>query len=296
MGNDQIESFAEVVGHAYQQGALGFRWQHGGAILPKPDQFWTNHAFQSRGGYHSTLTGQQIAALYRERKVRTQSPAAPPTKNVEPQRDLFISHASEEKETVVRPLAAALTARGWSVWLDELEMTLGDSLSGRIDAALAQSRFGVVVLSEAFFRKPWPQRELAGLAAREIGGTKVILPVWHQVNHAYIAERSPILADRLGVSTDRGIEEVANQISKAVEQTGLRPQSEKRVAPAPAPWTGILGGDTEIFVGAHVIDPTTGKRGQVEQVLSPTSALVRLEDGSQVRVSPRPVDPAAPQP
>jgi hypothetical protein len=71
-------------------------------------------------------------------------------------------------------LAEALIARGWTVWLDELELTIGDSLSGHIDSALAKSRFGVAVLSPASFAKEWPQRELAGLAAREVdAGSKV---------------------------------------------------------------------------------------------------------------------------
>jgi hypothetical protein len=138
-------------------------------------------------------------------------------------RDLFISHASEDKESVARPLSEALTARGWSVWLDELELTIGDSLSGRIDAALARSRFGVVVLSPAFFAKPWPQRELAGLAAREVdAGSKVILPVWHGIDSHYIAKRSPILADKLGAPTSLGIEQVADKISLALERAGIR--------------------------------------------------------------------------
>ena len=33
---------------------------------------------------------------------------------------------------------------------------------------LAQSRYGVVVLSKAFFRKSWPQRELDGLTTKEM--------------------------------------------------------------------------------------------------------------------------------
>lgn len=137
--------------------------------------------------------------------------------------DLFISHASEDKDTVARPLSKALIARGWSVWLDELELTIGDSLSGRIDAALARSRFGVVVLSPAFFAKPWPQRELAGLAAREVdAGSKVILPVWHGIDRHYIVQRSPILADRLGALTNFGIEQVADKISLALERAGVR--------------------------------------------------------------------------
>jgi hypothetical protein len=131
--------------------------------------------------------------------------------------DVFIAHASEDKDSVARPLAKALIDRGWAVWLDELQLTIGDSLSRRIDSALAKTRFGVVVLSPAFFAKEWPQRELAGLAAREINtGSKVILPAWHNVDHSFIVLHSPVLADRLGAVTSAGLEVVANEISLAL--------------------------------------------------------------------------------
>lgn len=133
--------------------------------------------------------------------------------------DIFISHASEDKAAVARPLSQALVDLGWRVWLDELELTIGDSLSGRIDAALARTRFGVVVLSPAFFGKAWPERELAGLAAREIGaGTKIILPVWHEVDHALITQRSPVLADRLGALTSSGIPNVAKELARTIDR------------------------------------------------------------------------------
>jgi hypothetical protein len=166
-----------------------------------------------------TASGRPDAELFR----RVSTTAAGTTDGSDSAHDLFISHASEDKESVARPLAKALQSRGWSVWLDELELTVGDSLSGRIDSALAQSRFGVVVLSRAFFAKPWPQRELAGLAAREVeAGTKVILPVWHEIDQHYIADRSPTLADRLGVKTSLGTEEVAAKLSEALERAGVR--------------------------------------------------------------------------
>jgi TIR domain len=131
--------------------------------------------------------------------------------------DVFIAHASEDKDNVARPLAQALTDQGWSVWLDELKLTVGDSLSGRIETALADTRFGVVILSPAFFAKEWPKRELAGLAAREIdAGAKVILPVWHNVDHAYILQHSPVLADRLGTRTSTGIDRVAHELALAL--------------------------------------------------------------------------------
>ncbi len=81
----------------------------------------------------------------------------------------------------------------------------------------------MVVLSPAFFAKPWPQRELAGLAAREVdAGSKVILPVWHGIDRHYIARRSPILADRLGALTNFGVEQVADKISLTLERAGVR--------------------------------------------------------------------------
>jgi len=177
-------------------------------------------------------------------EVEQGNPPLPRTNGATDTIDLFISHAGEDKDTVARPLSKALEARGWSVWLDELELTIGDSLSGGIDAALARSRYGVVVLSRSFFAKEWPQRELAGLAAREVdAGSKVILPVWHKVDHRYIIQRSPILADRLGALTSRGIEQVADELSAALTRAGVRAGAglaQEPVVQAVQPDEGVL--------------------------------------------------------
>ena len=93
--------------------------------------------------------------------------------------DVFICHASEDKDSFVRDLACRLQARGMAVWYDEFSLSVGDSLRRSIDQGLSMSRFGLVVLSKAFFQKEWPQRELDGLTQREVEGEKVILPVWH---------------------------------------------------------------------------------------------------------------------
>ena len=47
--------------------------------------------------------------------------------------DIFISHASEDKDDLVRPLAEQLRPRGLRVWFDETELKLGDSLRRSID-------------------------------------------------------------------------------------------------------------------------------------------------------------------
>ena len=67
--------------------------------------------------------------------------------------DVFISHASEDKADVARPLAAHLQKLGLRVWLDEFELTLGDSLRRKIDHGLSKSKYGLVILSPAFFSK-----------------------------------------------------------------------------------------------------------------------------------------------
>jgi hypothetical protein len=115
--------------------------------------------------------------------------------------DAFISHASEDKDGFVRPLAEALVSLGASIWYDEFTLRLGDSLSESIDRGLAQSRFGVVVISPDFMNKAWTRHELRGLWTREISGRGDILPVWHNVQKDAVEAFSPTLADRVAVST-----------------------------------------------------------------------------------------------
>lgn len=135
--------------------------------------------------------------------------------------DIFISHASEDKDDFVRPLAKRLAEEHIEVWYDEFSMKLGDSLRASIDRGLAQSRFGLIVLSPSFFRKNWTERELNGLVAREmIKGEKVILPIWHGVSKEAIYEYSPPLADLVAVSTEKGLNEVVRRIVEVVRPQG----------------------------------------------------------------------------
>jgi hypothetical protein len=130
-------------------------------------------------------------------------------------RDVFLCHASEDKAEIARPLAEALTENGLKVWFDEYELHLGDRLRQRIVDGLKRSRFGIVVMSHSFFAKRWPQLELDGLFALEVGG-KRILPVWHDLTAEDVRRYSPILSERLAVSSDRGLDEVVQAILVAV--------------------------------------------------------------------------------
>ena len=142
----------------------------------------------------------------------------PPRRATSHETDVFISHASEDKAEVAEPLAHELERRGYTVWLDRAALRLGDRLLDKIDEGLAGCRYGVTVLSAAFFAKNWPRSELAGLAARQDAEErKIILPVWHRTSHAEIARHSPILAAVLGVSTDEGIAAVVDAIEAVLK-------------------------------------------------------------------------------
>ncbi len=131
--------------------------------------------------------------------------------------DVFVSHASEDKETFVRPFVEALQSKGIAVWYDEFELRLGDSLRRSIDNGLRNSMHGIVVLSESFFNKEWPQRELDGLFAREVNGAKVILPLWHKISKNEVMNYSPLIADMLAINTtDYTIEEIADKIAQRI--------------------------------------------------------------------------------
>jgi hypothetical protein len=133
--------------------------------------------------------------------------------------DAFICHASEDKDTIVRPLAIMLRKMGFYIWYDEFALRIGDSLRQSIDKGLVNSNYGIVILSKSFFAKNWPQYELNGLTAKEIDGKKVILPVWHEVSKADILKYSPPLADKIAADTSRQtIREISKEIALVLNE------------------------------------------------------------------------------
>ena len=133
--------------------------------------------------------------------------------------DVFISHAGEDKDELVRPLANALRASGLTVWYDEFELSIGDSLRRKIDTGIAHSRFGIVVLSSHFFAKGWPQYELDGITTMSVSGKQAILPIWHNLTKAQVIAESPSLADKVARNTaDFTIEEIADEIAQVIQR------------------------------------------------------------------------------
>ena len=132
---------------------------------------------------------------------------------------LFISHATEDKLEIAKPLANELIHNGFEVWYDEYSLKLGDSLRESIDEGLIECDFGVVIISRNFFRKQWTKKELNGLISKEVGySKKFIIPIWHQITYKEIVENSVILADLIAIKSEIGINEIVREIEKATSK------------------------------------------------------------------------------
>lgn len=135
--------------------------------------------------------------------------------------DVFISHASEDKQDFVRGLAEALRDNNVSVWYDEFTLKAGDSLRRSIDHGLSKSRFGIVVLSKAFIGKKWPEWELDGLVQRQnYSSDSVILPVWLGLSYEEVLDFSPPLADKFAIQAEKGLEYVVHELLKVINPQG----------------------------------------------------------------------------
>jgi len=136
---------------------------------------------------------------------------------------VFISFASADRDAVAAPVARALTRRGYSVWYDDDSLVAGDSLRSGLDEGLRQCDFGIVILSEGYFESAWTNDELSGLIAREkASGQRVIIPIWHNITQSQVSEFSPILSDRVALSSEGGIRHLVRSIVQTIQDERLK--------------------------------------------------------------------------
>ena len=175
-------------------------------------------SYQSKLRSMSVPSISTIPSLYLGNASYEELNAPPTYADDEKGYDVFISHASEDKEDVARPLAEALRSNGLNVWYDEFELKIGDSLRRKIDKGIANSNFGVIVISRDFISKGWTNYELDGLITRAVNNEQVMLPIWHNVTKREVLNYSPSLADKLARSTtDFTVEEIADEIADVIK-------------------------------------------------------------------------------
>ncbi|MCY3865914.1 MAG: toll/interleukin-1 receptor domain-containing protein [Chloroflexi bacterium] len=131
--------------------------------------------------------------------------------------DLFLSHASEDKDDVARPLALALQKHGLKVWYDEFELSIGDNLVAKLNAGINGSRFGIIVLSKAFFAKHWTIHELNMLERLWVTENRLLFPVWHNIDAEELSAFRAWLANIIGLNSDAyTIQDIATEIHDVI--------------------------------------------------------------------------------
>lgn len=162
---------------------------------------------------HGTVQGPVAPTKELEQKFSTLFSPSQDQKDF----DLFVCYASEDR-TFVTDLVAVLERRGLNVWWDQGQITLGDSLSAKIDEGLSKSRYGAVIISNSFFAKSWPESELHSMLNRSISsGEKVILPIRLDLSHEEAAARYELLRDKVSTQFDGNFENLADEISRAIK-------------------------------------------------------------------------------
>jgi hypothetical protein len=139
--------------------------------------------------------------------------------------DAFVSHAGEDKDEFVEPLAKELENCGLNVWYDDFELSVGDSIPNEIQRGLHNSDYGIVVLSESFFEKSWTQEELDSLIQRDVTEKdKVILPVCYDITPKDVLSRHKLLGKRYLISGDSmSVPEIAQELYQEILKSRTKP-------------------------------------------------------------------------
>lgn len=128
--------------------------------------------------------------------------------------DVFITHALEDQQEVVKPLAEKLHEAGLRVWYSGRDMRLGQPLNEVIlNKIIPASRFGVVIMSRYYFQSEWGRKELNALHAMEgMRSEPIILPIWHNVDESQIKVQLPYLEDRFAIKWEKGLDVIVERI------------------------------------------------------------------------------------
>jgi RNA-directed DNA polymerase len=91
--------------------------------------------------------------------------------------EIFLSHASEDKAEIARPIFEACTKAGLKVFLDEDHIGWGENFTKKINTALGAARTVLIVVSSNSVSKDWPLAEINTALAFEVEGKKRVIAV-----------------------------------------------------------------------------------------------------------------------
>ncbi|MCI4664083.1 MAG: reverse transcriptase domain-containing protein [Neomegalonema sp.] len=89
--------------------------------------------------------------------------------------EVFISHASEDRKSVARPIYEACHKLGIKAFLDQEHIAWGEEFATKINTALAAAPVVLAIVSSHAVRKPWPRAEINTSLSLELAGKKSVV-------------------------------------------------------------------------------------------------------------------------
>lgn len=90
---------------------------------------------------------------------------------------VFLAHSKKNRRLALK-LTGDLTNHGIKVWIDEAELSIGDSIISKIENGLINADYIVVMLSPHSVNSEWVKKELESALILEIKDKKaIVLPV-----------------------------------------------------------------------------------------------------------------------
>jgi RNA-directed DNA polymerase len=142
--------------------------------------------------------------------------------------DVFISHASEDKDEIARPIFEACQKLGLKVFLDEAHIGWGQSFTQKINTALGSARTVLAIVSSTSVAKEWPVIEVNTALSLEVSGQKKVVPLL--VGKPDLS-RLPLIGGKDSMAWSGDAMAVARRVKAAV--SGAAP----RRPAAPGPWS-----------------------------------------------------------
>ena len=176
--------------------------------------------------------------------------------------DVFLSHASEDKDEVARPIFEACQKLGLKVFLDEAHIGWGQSFTQKINTALGSARTVLAIISPTSVAKDWPIVEVNTALSLEVSGQKKVVPL---IVGKPDLSKLPLIKGKDAMTWNGDAMAVAKRLQAAVSgnaprrpaamppprtsasRTALPPTdgrssatAPKRSAPKPGPWQAPL--------------------------------------------------------
>jgi hypothetical protein len=130
--------------------------------------------------------------------------------------DVFLSHANLDKDDYARPLAERLDSSGITCWLDEREISWGDSITKKVNEGLQKSRFVILLLSENYIDRGWTNAEMQSAVNKQNSqGQKVVLPLFIG-DRKKLVENYHLITDIQGVNWDDGLVSIIEKLKNVL--------------------------------------------------------------------------------